>query len=1066
MSLYTDTDLSLALEDQPSGSTSLLAPPPPPTLDPIQALGSALSAPSDTASQAEAFVAASRAYEANPDRLPELCAQLLPVAWDSGEGLLRGWVLDMIGLAVGRSGLNGEIKLQVIQQSLEILVRMLSLNSAATLRALIPIFSTIYPLLFRLLSTPSAPRQLYELFQQSKSRILSLALDPNSQPQSAGVKAAAWKYVQKVLLAGTRAGAADPRLRGKAPEDPNVSNISPGSPLNPSELEEEATRLRGDIVGQLYTASNPAILHPIFQIIPGLCKSRPTLSALFVAALASWTPAHLEATHVPLMQIRAVEKTVRMVMTHLVRHPPLVGYAPQLNEAMMRQRQRMDVAWQKEREERRARLGGSVKHELDGETMGESSEMAAKRARMDVVLGSGKGRGMEVDVTTLPVDAVVETVIGILEIAPDDFIRQAFENARIALRADSVDVSPLLASSLGLVKDEIKDEDETDLVLDPLDMDVDDDEDLLYADDDADEPAEDAVAFTEFTLPPPTPFQSTEKEEILDTTIQRIWEGGSELASLPDDDIGDGIRLAVQPKEIWMLLLARLTTRGAGAEGKRKAVIDFVMADFTNRLKFASVWLNEEWYNDKLFATSNYPTHLESILSTYLASTDSKDKALSAFLSSLPELSPSVITSLESLCLDTSNSLIGFVALQDLVDSRPPVRPTALALLLELCTHPDRKTRVLAIRTVRKWVGKPPMSTQVTNYALGVLRRLISGDETPESHMDVEDGEEADEAINSRFLPAADAIDPDSVPQHVELVFALCLRLPDLLDDVFRTYPKMALPVQEQVESLLTPLIAGMGANAKLLEVVRKFPPGADKLALRVISVLGASGGGASTGVLVNLIKGLMAERELDPRFIIPIVGQLDKAEIEKQIPRIVGLLGTSDDSRDLVRNAFASVLQKITPADLLVALHTEEGGLKATIEAIGICFSLTSIFRSDVLASAMSRIADLPSLPVVFLRTVIQAVTTYKSLIPFIANNVLPKLIGKKIWETPQLWDGFIRLAKMIAPHSFGALCQLPKEQLKEVLSRQPGLQDGLRAYLVGKGQTKTALAEVRSAF
>ena len=56
------------------------------------------------------------------------------------------------------------------------------------------------------------------------------------------------------------------------------------------------------------------------------------------------------------------------------------------------------------------------------------------------------------------------------------------------------------------------------------------------------------------------------------------------------------------------------------------------------------------------------------------------------------------------------------------------------------------------------------------------------------------------------------------------------------------------------------------------------------------------------------------------------------QAEIEKQIPRIVNLLA-EPDSRDLVRSAFASVLQKMTPADLLVALHNEETGLKQTIE-------------------------------------------------------------------------------------------------------------------------------------
>lgn len=170
-------------------------------------------------------------------------------------------------------------------------------------------------------------------------------------------------------------------------------------------------------------------------------------------------------------------------------------------------------------------------------------------------------------------------------------------------------------------------------------------------------------------------------------------------------------------------------------------------------------------------------------------------------------------------------------------------------------------------------------------------------------------------------------------------------------------------------------------------------------------------------------------------------------------------------------------MLQKLTPADLLVILHSGEvpppsddpsaptpapSNIKSTIEAIGICFSMTAVFRSDVLASALTRIADLPTLPLVFMRTVIQAVSTYKSLVPFVANTVLPKLVSKKIWTNPQLWDGFVKVARLLAPHSFGALLQLPKEWLKDVVEKQPALRGGLKTFLGSKPQAKAALVEV----
>ena len=96
-----------------------------------------------------------------------------------------------------------------------------------------------------------------------------------------------------------------------------------------------------------------------------------------------------------------------------------------------------------------------------------------------------------------------------------------------------------------------------------------------------------------------------------------------------------------------------------------------------------------------------------------------------------------------------------------------------------------------------------------------------------------------------------------------------------------------------------------------------------------------------------------------------------------------------------------------------------------------------------------MQQIVDEATLPTLFLRTVIQAVTTYKSLQPYVSNTLLSRLITKKIWTMPQLWLGFVRCAKVIAPHSYGAILQLPREQVKELVTKQPDLRDGLMEYV-----------------
>jgi symplekin len=120
----------------------------------------------------------------------------------------------------------------------------------------------------------------------------------------------------------------------------------------------------------------------------------------------------------------------------------------------------------------------------------------------------------------------------------------------------------------------------------------------------------------------------------------------------------------------------------------------------------------------------------------------------------------------------------------------------------------------------------------------------------------------------------------------------------------------------------------------------------------------------------------------------------------------------------------------------------------------------MTDLFPSNILAVVMQQIVDEPVLPVLFLRTVIQAVTTYKSLVGFVSTTLLSRLITKKIWTNPPLWEGFIRCAKALAPASFGALLQLPKEQLRELVDKQPGLKAGLRDFVLKKSGNKARVA------
>ena len=230
---------------------------------------------------------------------------------------------------------------------------------------------------------------------------------------------------------------------------------------------------------------------------------------------------------------------------------------------------------------------------------------------------------------------------------------------------------------------------------------------------------------------------------------------------------------------------------------------------------------------------------------------------------------------------------------------------------------------------------------------------------------------------------------------------------------IFVAYGEMDTSVQEAIQELITALIRSLGSsNGKLLTLMRTFPPGAETLALRILNIFTEHG--RPSAQLVALVRGLIAERDLDARFLIPIIAEMDKPDIMKHLPRIVSILNGTQEMKELVRSVFGAVVttppqtfgsvtsnlprvrqsELLTPAELMVLLHDTEKeiGIKSAIEgkyryyrrivlvpepaltspvAIGICFSMTDVFRSEILAVVMQQILDEPVLPTLFMRTV-----------------------------------------------------------------------------------------------
>ncbi|KAI0255985.1 Symplekin tight junction protein C terminal-domain-containing protein [Lactifluus subvellereus] len=1132
-------------------------------MDPLQALTAALSVPADSKEQADLLAALRETLEAQPHPIPILCNTLLKTAAGSNDSLLRRWVLELLHFGIARAPLAVDTRSNLALQSLDVLAALLNDANAWTVKVAVQTFAGVYPLLFRRLCTNRNERLQWDTLTRAKTRIIELALAPNTQ---AGVQYAAIKFLQKVILVQSR-GVADPRLQNK--NDPNLAMVPGDHPfINAAALESEGVALLQRLITDLYMKQNPDLISAILNSWSGLVKLRPGLVQILVSSLTLWTPAPLLG--LPFASIRSVEKSVRILLTHISRSQAGSNFTREINDALTKQAQRMEQAATEER----ARKAMATQAQADSRKRPSSAvalgEEDAKRQKVEADPNPDATALLAAfDFTTLPVAIITELIVTNLQAFSEEAFQArinayrrpslapatvaapapvpavaapvspaALEKAVAAENAAPVKMPPTmpaadrareraLAQASSAPVDEpssssrVKEE-----PVDPLQMDM--DEDIEYEPDqlnlelepmNEDDETLDAAKLDanellplEYQVPPPSVLGEEERAAMVKSVVTRIRQSSGDLAVGPQTG----------GRDMWMLLLVRMITRvvdpdnGKGKEVNssadadvemeeemvelyerqdrlRRVLCDYIMADFSGRIRLATTWMNEEWYNDqmRLLADNgwrpNYEVWLNQIVAEYQSRLDRKDRMFARFLLDLPSVPSDVFTLLRDLSTEPDRMQVGFQTLRDFVTQRPTLRGDAMTILLELTTHPEKVTRNAAILTVKRCMGEFQMTDgMIRDFALQLLRRLQTprpvdkppGDAAAAAGNDnMEDGQlPPEDLLQTPYLPERLELPAQKshVVQHVELLFALSSKAPDFLDEIFAAYGEMDVSVQEAIQDLITALVRSVGpGNGKLLTLMRTFPPGAETLALRILNIFTEHG--RPNAQLVALVRGLMAERDLDARFLIPIIAEMDKPDIMKHLPRIVSTLNGTQEARELVRSVFGAVVttppqtfgsvtsnlprvrqsELLTPAELMVLLHDTEKeiGLKGAIEAIGICFSMTDVFRSEILAVVMQQILDQPVLPTLFMRTVIQAVRTYKSLTGFVSTTLLSRLITKKIWTTPPLWQGFIRCAQVVGPASFLVLLQLPKEQLRELVAKQPILRGPLREFVQKKG-------------
>ena len=325
----------------------------------------------------------------------------------------------------------------------------------------------------------------------------------------------------------------------------------------------------------------------------------------------------------------------------------------------------------------------------------------------------------------------------------------------------------------------------------------------------------------------------------------------------------------------------------------------------------------------------------------------------------------------------------------------------------------------------------------------------------------------AAEEAEARTLRAASAAAIAATSRHLLLFCALCHKKPSLLRPLFQAYADLPPELRPAVVSNASfdGLVRVVGPTSEaLVEIIRSPPKGSESLALRAVEVLAdvvdamnrvdeapALEGGAvppppppkaAPVALVQAAEALSEACGGDIKYVMPLTSSLKKDVVAKSLlPRVVGV--DVDAFREVLDRLTATTPAKpLTATEILIALHDVDPvrhgvPLKKIIDACGECFNRPDVFTPEVVAAALQKMVEATPLPLLFMRSVIQAEQAAPSLREF-TLGLLRTLTRRQVWKMDgKIWEGFCRCAKRATPRSFPVMIDLPPKALEELLNK-----------------------------
>ncbi|KAJ5265994.1 hypothetical protein N7497_009984 [Penicillium chrysogenum] len=696
---------------------------------------------------------------------PQIVNGILPIVGASTRLELRRWGANFLAETFASPMLAVAQKEQLAPNVLQTIREILELPETDTtvLQSLVQTSASLYPLVFRHVVNNPQDGKSWETMSAIKQDILR-RMDSFPCP----VKLCCSKFIQRVVQVQTPGLISDPRR-----PDQNETSLAVvprnHAVLSIPNLEAESSGLLDRLLGVFQEETSDALLvNATLNCLAPLIRTRQSVANKIINAVLEFYPAkHVRPPFTPTIRVsvKSMERTARALLINILKknpNHPLAGRMQMYIERLMQSRlEATDDASRKRGlpneptdgldNAKRARLNALPPPML------KIPPMAPGPASFDRLFTLTEDTGLSsFDVKQLPIDLVLKIVVPLLSQVNDSTLSQAVDAVRT--RYQTITKEQNLQRQQQQKTAAQDEDDDYEPEYQPMDVaSVVSEEASAVAAEVADLQPE-LVSLGPFVLPQPPPLSEEEAGEIGRSAVARVFGmlNAAETSPAPaksqsQQKLGFA-RLAGSTfdRDAWSVLLARLATRApAGlendqqtkgdvrkqttiAESIRETLYRFILEDFRGRLNIAIIWLNEEWYNDRIRMKSaanqrddseedseptvalNYDTWATRLLEGFLAYLDSRDiKVLVRFLSEVPEITIPITQRVASLAKDPERVNLCVQSLMYLIMFRPPAREMCLNTVEDVYQTYE-ESRPAAGKVLTKW---RPQSTVLETAA-------------------------------------------------------------------------------------------------------------------------------------------------------------------------------------------------------------------------------------------------------------------------------------------------------------------------------------------------------------